>query len=317
MSQPPMLERSVLERKERDELHTIAEALGVKPGARTKKADLIQTILVAAGVEPAPEPGSEAAAAKPKRAPRAAKAAVAVEPAADEAGANGVVEDTGNGDADMAEALGVDDAIDQAIDEGQAPTATDEPDAGAPVASDEPRRNERANEARRNGAERHDAGNDRGGESRANGDGRPPQGGQPGQNGGQPQPQRQPAGAGGPQGTYADGGSRRSRRRRGRDGRGGDRDFRVQEQTAETQYQGELVPVSGLLDLTDQGYGYVRTKGYLPSSRDVYVSTSQAKRFALRKGDHVEGEARPPIGNEKFGALLRIESVSGQTVDEA
>jgi transcription termination factor Rho len=37
----------------------------------------------------------------------------------------------------------------------------------------------------------------------------------------------------------------------------------------------------------------------------------------LRKGDHVEGEARPPIGNEKFGALLRIESVSGQTVEEA
>src|SRR3954451_7011128 len=69
------LERSVLERKERDELHTIAEALGVKPGTRTKKADLIQTILVAAGVEPAPAPGD--VAEKPKRAPRATKAAKA------------------------------------------------------------------------------------------------------------------------------------------------------------------------------------------------------------------------------------------------
>ena len=306
MSQP-MLERSVLERKERDELHTIAEALGVKPGARTKKADLIQTILVAAGVEPAPEGGDEAPAAKPKRAPRASKAAT--EPASAEE--TGVVEETGNSDAEMADALGVDEAIEQAIDEGQAPVSTDGSSNGQPSPAQEPRRNERSPE-RESGD-----GNDRG-------NGRPSHGGgQPQQNGGQPSSQRQPAGAGGPQGggqqggPYDDGGSRRSRRRRGRDGRGGDRDFRVQEQTAETQYQGELVQVSGLLDLTDQGYGYVRTKGYLPSARDVYVSTSQAKRFALRKGDHVEGEARPPIGNEKYGALLRIDKVSGQTVDEA
>ncbi|MDP9440899.1 MAG: hypothetical protein M3P34_01685, partial [Actinomycetota bacterium] len=60
MSGEQALERSVLERKERDELQTIAEALGVKPGARTKKADLIAHILVAAGVEPQPAPANGA-----------------------------------------------------------------------------------------------------------------------------------------------------------------------------------------------------------------------------------------------------------------
>ena len=324
MSQP-MLERSVLERKERDELHTIAEALGVKPGARTKKADLIQTILVAAGVEPAPE-GGDAPAPKPKRASRAAKAAApAAEPAAD--APNGIVEQTGNSDAEMADALGVDDAIEQAVDEGQATVSTEGTSNGQ--APQEPRRNGRASA----GHTDTDAGTERG--NRGEGDERGGSRSAPGSGGAQPNGgPRQPVGAvqqgnqaggqqgqqGGQQGQpggYEDGGSRRSRRRRGRDGRGGDRDFRVQEQTAETQYQGELVPVAGLLDLTDQGYGYVRTKGYLPSPRDVYVSTSQAKRFALRKGDHVEGEARPPIGNEKYGALLRIDKVSGQSVDEA
>jgi transcription termination factor Rho len=42
-----------------------------------------------------------------------------------------------------------------------------------------------------------------------------------------------------------------------------------------------------LLDLRDEGYGFLRCDGYLPSSKDVYVSISQARRFALRKGDSI------------------------------
>jgi transcription termination factor Rho len=315
----PMLERSVLERKERDELHTIAEALGVKPGARTKKADLIQTILVAAGVEPA---ASEEAAEKPKRTRSPRASAKAETDAA--VSSNGVAEvaakGDGDGDAAMADALGVDEAIEQALDQGQGPVPSQEADVDDDAGDDEA-------DAHTNGAFAEDPAPS-GREAREDRSARPspsqsPQGQQPsagpsGQQGQQGQPGGgQNGGAPRPPGAFEEGGSRRSRRRRGRDQRGGDRDFRVQEQTAETQYQGELVKVSGLLDLSDQGYGYVRTKGYLPSSRDVYVSTSQAKRFALRKGDQVEGEARPPIGNEKYGALLRIDSVSGQTVDEA
>ena len=76
------------------------------------------------------------------------------------------------------------------------------------------------------------------------------------------------------------------------------------------QYQGELVAVKGLLDLRDEGYGFLRAEGYLPSPRDVYVSISQARRFALRKGDYVEGASRPAASNEKFPALIRIDTVS-------
>jgi transcription termination factor Rho len=345
------LERSVLERKERDELHTIAEALGVKPGTRTKKADLIQTILVAAGVEPAPEPGAAEEKPKRTRTPRATKAAASSPAAeADEA----VADETGNGDADMADALGVDEAIERATADGDGPeptdgrehgngsTSSDRSDVGAGgddddtdgdgAADDEPSERPARSEARPAG------GDDR--VSRSNGQSSGPTAGpqgprsqagpgnqqspppaqgnsNPNSRQGQGQGQGQ-GGPGGQPGNYEEGGGRRSRRRRGRDARGDGRDFRGnQEATAEQQYQGELVPVTGLLDLTDQGYGYVRTKGYLPSARDVYVSTSQAKRFALRKGDVIEGEARPPVGNEKYGALLRIEKVSGLSVDDA
>ena len=85
----------------------------------------------------------------------------------------------------------------------------------------------------------------------------------------------------------------------------------------EAQYAGELVPVRGLLDLRDEGYGFVRAEGYLPSPRDVYVSISQARRFALRKGDFVEGASRPAASNEKFPALIRIDSVGELAPDEA
>ena len=67
----------------------------------------------------------------------------------------------------------------------------------------------------------------------------------------------------------------------------------------------------GLLDLRDEGYGFLRCEGYLPSPKDVYVSISQARRFALRKGDSVEGFCRPAGSTEKFPALLQIDTVSG------
>jgi transcription termination factor Rho len=104
-------------------------------------------------------------------------------------------------------------------------------------------------------------------------------------------------------------GNRRSRRRRGRE-RGGERDLQGGG-NADAPYQGELVEVAGLLDLRDEGYGFLRCEGYLPSSKDVYVSISQARRFALRRGDYVEGACRPASNNEKYPALLRIDRVAG------
>ncbi len=321
MSGELTLERSVLERKERDELHTIAEALGVKPGTRTKKADLIQTILVAAGVEVAPPVADGEDKPRRTRAPRAAKVPEAtVDPTPD------VAESTGNGDADLAESLGVDEAIEQATEAGQAPVHPLDTDGGEDEADgdgdgddaedDETRPTEARDDRPRQSAQgQGPRNNTNGGQNGGPGQPRANSANQQGNQQGAPPPGNQQAA--GPQGGFDDGNSRRSRRRRGRDQRGGERDFRAQEPASDQQYQGDLVAVAGLLDLTEQGYGYVRTKGYLASARDVYVSTSQAKRFALRKGDYLEGEARPPIGNEKYGALLRLDKVSGLSVDEA
>ncbi len=80
---------------------------------------------------------------------------------------------------------------------------------------------------------------------------------------------------------------------------------------------GDPIEVSGLLELRDEGYGFLRTTGYLAGSKDVYVSASQVRRFALRKGDFVEGFTRPAASNEKYPALLRVDTVNGMTSDEA
>ncbi len=72
-----------------------------------------------------------------------------------------------------------------------------------------------------------------------------------------------------------------------------------------------------MLDLRDEGYGFLRCDGYLPSSKDVYVSISQARKFALRRGDYVEGACRPASNNEKYPALLRIDTVSGMDPEAA
>jgi transcription termination factor Rho len=67
----------------------------------------------------------------------------------------------------------------------------------------------------------------------------------------------------------------------------------------------------GVLDILPDGYGFLRTQGYLPSEEDVYVSMSQIRRFGLRRGDEVSGIIRPPKDSEKYYALLRIENVNG------
>jgi transcription termination factor Rho len=77
------------------------------------------------------------------------------------------------------------------------------------------------------------------------------------------------------------------------------------------------VPCTGLLDLRDEGYGFLRTSGYLASSSDVYVSITQVRRYGLRKGDTVEGAFRPAANNEKYPALVKVDTVAGISPDDA
>jgi transcription termination factor Rho len=75
--------------------------------------------------------------------------------------------------------------------------------------------------------------------------------------------------------------------------------------------QAGFVLKQGVLDIIEDGFGFLRQSRYLPASDDVYVSQSQIRRFALRTGDHVIGQARPPKESEKYQSLLRVEVVNG------
>jgi transcription termination factor Rho len=67
----------------------------------------------------------------------------------------------------------------------------------------------------------------------------------------------------------------------------------------------------GVLDIIEDGFGFLRGQRFLPGSDDVYVSQSQIRRFGLRPGDRIAGVIRPPKDNEKYHSLLRVESVNG------
>ncbi len=115
-------------------------------------------------------------------------------------------------------------------------------------------------------------------------------------------------------GQQASSPSRRNRRKRGKDRP--DKANGEMQATQPDTYDGELMATTGVLDLRDEGYGFIRSEGYLASAKDVYVSISQVKKFALRKGDWIEGEARPAINNEKYPALIHIDTVGGKVADE-
>ncbi len=104
-----------------------------------------------------------------------------------------------------------------------------------------------------------------------------------------------------------DQGNRRRRRR----GRNRDRD------DAPDQAQGEPVPMSGFLDLRDDGYGFCRVKGHIGTRSDVYVPVKMVRQFGLRKGDHLVGTSRPATRNEKNPALHELLEVNGLPAADA
>ena len=303
MTAEQQLERSVLEGKERDELSAIAQAMSLKTTTRTKKADIIDRILDATGVTSNGAATNGAATngesangdsangdsngTKPPRRPRAAA------PVVSEAEGPTVTET----------------AVTEAAP-AEPPAASTPSDAGPAVFVEPPELSD-GNEAsppqqNGQGASAHQQAN------RA----RPNQGqGQNNRNNQSNNNQNNNGPNNNNQGDGGDLGNRRGRRRRGRErGAGGE----LQGGGGQEQpYSGEMVEVKGMLDLRDEGYGFLRCGGYLPSPKDVYISISQARRFALRKGDYVEGACRPASNNEKYPALLRIDTVSGLDPEEA
>ena len=74
---------------------------------------------------------------------------------------------------------------------------------------------------------------------------------------------------------------------------------------------------SGILELHPDGYGFLRAPSFLPSTKDIYVSMAQIRRFGLRTGDYIEGKIRPQREGDKYSALLYISSVNGVPAEEA
>ena len=253
------LDRSMLDGKDREELHAIAGAMGVKAPTRMRKSELIDAILDAA--EGGPSGGSDDGdgADAPRRTIRSARAS---ELAADSVAAL-VAEE---------EALPAVETVEPEPLPARSPTPTATATATASSADTDARDGEAA--------------------------------------AGSPAPARGQQENDDERASYGDGYTRRRRRRRGRGGPDGDREPRV-------DAAGEPVECHGLLELRDEGYGFLRTTGYLAGSRDVYVSASQVRRFALRKGDLIDGFSRSQATNEKYPALLRVDAINGMTPDDA
>jgi transcription termination factor Rho len=79
---------------------------------------------------------------------------------------------------------------------------------------------------------------------------------------------------------------------------------------ADAQQQGNVF-ITGVLEVISEGYGFLRQDTFRRGANDVYVSNSQIRRFNLRDGDSVCGQARPPKEAEKYYGLLRVDSING------
>jgi len=338
----PQLERSVLEAKEREELFAIANALGTRPTSRVRKSELISQILQATGVEAAsadPEPRVRRARTRkaepvsgqlpltegdstpsaPDNGMSPVVTAKAAPGGAGPAGPSKVAGGSGGRDGVSAEPAR------SAARPSTRGVAAETPVPAAPSTGASPAVSVPA------AAVTPDPGPDVVSAPQAGGVGSTPRA-EP--NGSRPAPAPAPSadrapgrdGAGssapggedGVDGARFDGdaGSRRSRRRRGRD-RTERSERELPGQAPDQPFTGEPVEVAGLLDLREDGYGFVRTTGSVPGPSDVYVSISLVRRFALRRGDRIEGGSRPATGNEKYPALVSIDTVAGLPVDRA
>ncbi|MBU6235107.1 MAG: transcription termination factor Rho [Alphaproteobacteria bacterium] len=91
--------------------------------------------------------------------------------------------------------------------------------------------------------------------------------------------------------------------------------FAILKQLAE---QGVPINGSGVLEVLQDGFGFLRSpeENYLPGPDDIYISPSQVKRFGLRTGDTIEGEIRAPKDNERYFALVKVNSINHESPEK-
>ena len=83
--------------------------------------------------------------------------------------------------------------------------------------------------------------------------------------------------------------------------------------------QGEKIKGEGVVEILQDGFGFLRSakSSYLAGPDDIYMSSSQVRRFGLRTGDTVSGQIRPPKDSERYFALLKVEEINFQSPEEA
>ncbi len=266
------LERETLERKDRDELQKIAGALGGKVTSRTRKADIIDMILELTGVTSRSSDDAADDAAEKDDAEKDDAAAEADDDSDDGSSEDEATDD----DANAADAAPSADRKEQSGGRGQGVSA------------------QRARQQSSQGGG--NQGSNQGGGNQGKAQNQPNKAQNQDQ---QAKPQNQQDGQN--QANADDDGEGSKRRRR----RGRNRD-----QGNQDEFTGEPIPVAGLLDLRDDGYGFLRVDSLLPSKDDCYVSVKQVRQFGLRKGDVIAGGSRPAFRNEKNPALVRIDTVN-------
>jgi len=276
-------ERTQLDGKDRGQLSEIASALGVKAVSRMRKADLVDAIVAAT----AGSNGSQTSR------PRKIRSTV---PAGDDLASL----------ADEQNALAAAEPVDEmALIRRRPGPSTDNANGSAPSSTELTS----ATVSDSVTAPRTDDHDTSRGDARAGDDGS--------NNGGVSSPQPLQSRDDDGQGNRT-----RRRRRRGRDRDrpgigGGVSSERTEPRETREDFSGELIELEGLLDLRDEGYGFLRTSGYLAGRNDAYVSASQVRRFGLRKGDYVKGAIRPPASTEKYPALVRVDLINSMTPEAA
>jgi transcription termination factor Rho len=289
-------DRSALEGKLIPELQRIAQEMGIEGTQKLRKAGLIDAIVEKGGNGGAPAPTEPAA-------PRARRSA------------NGEASEPLVGDGSPSETAAVDRGASEREDRGEGEGDVDG-NRGAPRG---PRGGDRTRDDR--GDRGRDRSQDRGPSDRGDRNQDRDQGGQPRNQdrnqGSQPRNQdRNQGGQDQDQGGQRDRDGRRQRpsreeRRRQREER------RIREEAERAEEIANAPTQSGILDLLPDGYGFMRTSGYAPGSEDVYVSVSQVRKASLRKGDVIGGKVRRPRDNEKYLALLEVETVNGMDPETA
>ena len=284
------LSRSKLQRKDRAQLQIIARAMGGRPDAKARKADIVDMILELAGI--GADGDGQAAADLAGNGAAPAQADSAEESKAEEEQSQEAAPEAETAEAQQSEETEArqDVPAEEAGEEEQTDDSRSDQDRDDRGDQDRSRQDRDRQDRSRQASDRRDGDRrdgDRQDRSRQASDRRDSD-----RRDGDRQDRSR-------QDDQPEIGNRR-RRRRGRNDR----------ERPDEPWEGDPIAISGYLDLRDDGYGFLRIKGFQPSKEDAYVSVKQVRQFGLRKGDFITGGCRPATRNEKNPALLHIDTVN-------